>query len=329
MTLLGVEARAVVELIAARQEARRSGRRPADDRKLGMVIEGGGMRGVYSAGSLLALDILGFRDVFDEVYATSAGSINAAYFLSGQGKMGITIYFQDINNSRFINPLRFYKIVDVDYAFDHVISKVKPLDTKAIVEGEPRLFISLIDRRSAEGFSVAVDCVSSPVVDVLKASSALPVIYNRAIEVEGRLCVDGGMISAIPLFEAVARGCTDILVLLTRPPEHRSPYPDWIQRFFFDLLCARGNEKLGRVFRQAHQRYDERRDFAFGRERFPRPVRIATICPDSGDTSVARTTIETRLLVDAAERLGSKTYEIFERDPVDFRAQLRQLTEGG
>ena len=48
--------------------------------------------GVISAGSLLALDLLGFRETFDEIYAASAGGVNAAY-LSGQGQLGMTVYF--------------------------------------------------------------------------------------------------------------------------------------------------------------------------------------------------------------------------------------------
>ena len=60
------------------------------------------MRGVLSAGSLLGVDLLEFRDYFDAVYAVSAGSVNAAYFLSGQGIEGITVYFDDISSRRFI-----------------------------------------------------------------------------------------------------------------------------------------------------------------------------------------------------------------------------------
>lgn len=323
MKLPGVEPESVLELIVARRE---SGRGPGDGRKLGLVIEGGGMRGVYSAGCLLALEFLGLKDVFDEVYATSAGGINASYFLSGQGKLGITIYFEDINNTRFINPLRFYKIVDVDYAYDHVVSRVKPLDVDAIVNGGPRLFLSLIDRQSAEGFSLSADGLTSPLISVLKASSALPVIYNRAVEVEGRLCIDGGLISAIPIREAVDRGCTDLLVLLTRPREYRHGPQGWIEQLFFNLLSARGNKKLARVFREAPERYNERRSFAFGQDNFERPVRIATICPDDGDLSVDRTTTDTCLLIDASVRLGRKTYEVFERDPRGFVEEFRDLT---
>ena len=127
--LAGTHPRRVIDLILER--ASLAGRnKPDPSRKLGLVIEGGGMRGVISAGSLLALDLLGFREIFDEIYAASAGGVNAAYFLSGQGTLGMTVYFDDIANRRFINPWRVFKIVDVDYAYDRIISLYKPLDAR-------------------------------------------------------------------------------------------------------------------------------------------------------------------------------------------------------
>jgi hypothetical protein len=63
--------------------------------KLGLVVEGGGMRGCVSAGGLQALSDLGIRDVFDAVYGSSAGAINSTYFLSGQ-REGVYIYHDHI-----------------------------------------------------------------------------------------------------------------------------------------------------------------------------------------------------------------------------------------
>ena len=63
-----------------------AGSRPGSRRdpfKLGLVVEGGGMRGCVSGGALQALSDLGLRDVFDAVYGSSAGAINSTYFISG------------------------------------------------------------------------------------------------------------------------------------------------------------------------------------------------------------------------------------------------------
>ncbi len=101
--IVGSHPERVIDLLQSRLSKRAEIQR-TDGRKLGLVVEGGGMRGTLSAASLLAVDLMGYRGCFDAVYAVSAGSVNAAYFLSGQGVEGITVYFDNISNRRFINP---------------------------------------------------------------------------------------------------------------------------------------------------------------------------------------------------------------------------------
>src|SRR3954471_8473526 len=104
--LRGVDPTAVVSAILNRAERRRGGDFQSDGKKLGLVVEGGAMRSVYSAGGAVALARLGFTDLFDEVYATSAGVMNASYFLSDQPDIGITVYYESCTSRLFINPLR-------------------------------------------------------------------------------------------------------------------------------------------------------------------------------------------------------------------------------
>ena len=62
-------------------------------------------------------------DAFDAVYGSSAGAINAAYFLAGQARLGTTIYYEDINNARFISLLRVLggrPIVNLGFLLDEI-----------------------------------------------------------------------------------------------------------------------------------------------------------------------------------------------------------------
>ena len=131
--LLGVNAPAAVQAIKQRYLNRKTGGNGPDGRKLALVFDGGAMRAVGPAGGAVALAHLGLTNIFDEVYATSAGVMNASYFLSGQGDMGITIYFDDLTTGRFINPLRFWKIVDVDYLISEIVRVRKPLDVQRVL----------------------------------------------------------------------------------------------------------------------------------------------------------------------------------------------------
>src|SRR3954452_17802375 len=73
--------------------ARRAG---ADDQhRVALVVEGGCMRGVISAGALTALEHLRLAERFDAVYGVSAGALGGAYMLAGQAALGTSIYFDD------------------------------------------------------------------------------------------------------------------------------------------------------------------------------------------------------------------------------------------
>src|ERR1043166_10127871 len=96
--LYGINPSKVIAAIKQRQRSRKAGHTGPDGRKLALVLEGGAMRAAGPAGGAVALGHLGLTEIFDEVYATSAGVMNAGYFLSGQADMGITIYFEDLTD---------------------------------------------------------------------------------------------------------------------------------------------------------------------------------------------------------------------------------------
>jgi hypothetical protein len=131
--LLGVNASAVINAIKQRYLRRQEGHFEPDGRKLALVLEGGAMRGAALGGGVVALAHLGLTDIFDEVYATSAGAIIGSYFLSHQADLGITIYFDDLTTGRFINPRRPWKVMDLDYVFDEIVTSKKPLDTPRLL----------------------------------------------------------------------------------------------------------------------------------------------------------------------------------------------------
>jgi predicted patatin/cPLA2 family phospholipase len=313
--------------IAAIQErARRwaAGDRSPDGRKLGLVIEGGGMRGVCSGGGAVALGHLGFTDLFDEVFATSAGVMNASYFLSGQGELGITVYYDCLANRSFMNAFRVWKVLDVDYVFNHVVTIAKPLDVARVLASRSRFFVALIDRANGEGILVDTKETRSSLLDVLKAATAIPVLYNRTVNVDGRACMDGGLVIPFPLEHALANGCSDVLVLLSRPVTFRIGEPGWVGRKMFDLICARGNAGVRDAYAHHHERSRVVRDLALGRVTMPGAVNIATICTDEPET-VHRTTSDRALLRAAAVDYGRKTMRVFGADPESW--DLAPLTK--
>src|ERR1035441_10485383 len=126
----------VIEAITTRWEhGSRPGQR-TDGFTIGLAIEGGSMRGVVSAGMVTGLEFIGLLPCFDVVYGTSAGAINGAYFLAGQAAYGTTIYYENINNSSFIDlsrPFRGRPVASLEFIFEHVVVREKILDWQRVV----------------------------------------------------------------------------------------------------------------------------------------------------------------------------------------------------
>jgi predicted patatin/cPLA2 family phospholipase len=313
-------------VIAAIQERARHGQIAGvatDGKKLGLVIEGGGMRGVISASALLALEALGMTQVFDAVYGTSAGAMNGAYFLAGQAGYGLTIYYQDISNTRFINPLRLGKVVDIDYLFDRVITQLKPLNVARLLASPAELFVAITEVYTAKCVLANAKQSQEDLLTILKASTALPVMYNRVVVVGGRPCIDGGITNHIPLQEAIAAGCTDLMVLLTRPAHFVETSPTWVERWLFKRVCARDNMALLDVFLKTYMHSNTVRNLALGRHPPDTPVNILTICPGASDPRVERTTKSSQRLKAAATIHALRTLQAFGSECTRFVEVLR------
>jgi len=301
MTALpGINPGNTLGLLKERAELIQRGIKPSDGRKIGLIVEGGAMRGVISCAALQGLEELGMTRVFDEVYGASAGAVNAAYFVAGQAGYATTIYYQTINNTRFIRRMWHRQVVDLDDLFESIVGRERPLQVEKVVASPSQLFIVIADAATGESFLAHAQSSTVPVLTLLKASSAMPLLYNRLIDVEGRQCFDGGLINPLPIMDAIKNGCTDLLVLLTRPASYRECPPRVIEERLFNLRCARGNSELMDVYRSAPMRANTLRDIALGKQGGPSGINIATVCPGEADPSIERTTRNAVLLKSAA-----------------------------
>lgn len=211
----------VVELLRAR--AAHGGTPPFDDgARIGLVVEGGAMRGVVSAGMVTALETLGLTRTFDMAYGASAGAINAAYFLAGQAALGTTIYAQDINNRRFISLTRAFgrrPILDLDFLVGDVMVDRKPLDAGRVLTSPTPLVVLATSVDSGQAEALRGFGTRRALVDALRASATMPVVAGPPWVVDGRRYLDASLTEPIPVPTAERDGCTHVLTLLTRPGE--------------------------------------------------------------------------------------------------------------
>lgn len=180
------------------------------------------MRGVVSAGMVSALESLGMTNAFDAVYGSSAGAINAAYFLAGQAALGTTIYYEDINNRRFINLRRpFYgrPILDLAYLIDDVAARRKPLAVDRVLASPSPLTVLATDVSTCAPVALRRFATGRELLAAMRAGATMPIVAGRPAAYLDQRCFDASLTEPIPVPTAEADGHTHVLVLLTRPRE--------------------------------------------------------------------------------------------------------------
>jgi len=219
----------VLAVLAARAQSNSRPGRRQDPYKVGLVVQGGGMRGVVSGGGLTALLDLGMRDLFDATYGSSAGAMNLTYFLAGQPE-GARAYVDDLASGAFLDLRRLSpskKIqwrneppprpaLDLSVLLDDVMGIVKPLNWDAIINSHVPLKVVASDLDLLK--SVLLEDFESvrDLKKCLKASAAVPALAtSAAVEHRGLRLVDAAVFEGIPLPSAIADGCTHVLVLST------------------------------------------------------------------------------------------------------------------
>lgn len=188
--------------------------------RLALVCEGGGQRGIFTAGILDAFmeqDFFPFRTMI----GVSAGAQNlSAYACAAQGyaRHAITRYS---TSKLFFDPLRFARgghLVDLDWYFDSM-QRDKPLD---LLRGQRRLSGRALYLCASRSDTLRADYLpfqASNWLQVAKASSAIPVFYRGGVSLNGVNYWDGGVADALPVQAAHARGGDCIVVIRTMPAE--------------------------------------------------------------------------------------------------------------
>jgi predicted patatin/cPLA2 family phospholipase len=181
-----------------------------------IVVEGGAMRGVFSAGVLDVFLEQQF-DPFDLAIGVSAGACNLASHLAGQHGRNRRSYLDLMTSRAFIDRRRLLRggsIIDLDWLWDRLAER-EPLQVQTIARLATEFLVVTTSRST--GAAVYLRPGPAEILDALKASSALPVFYRPRLTLNGEAMVDGGVADPIPAEEAYRRGARRILVVRSRP----------------------------------------------------------------------------------------------------------------
>ena len=206
---------------------------PMKRRRLALVVEGGGLRGAFSAGVLATLDRL-LPQRPDYIFATSAGAPSAAFMATGQIDVAIRLWENRTHASHLVSPLHWVRgrpLMDVDKLVSR-FREPRALAVERIDAAFTQVYLAVTNCRTARPDYVRL--TSHNAFTLLTAAMALPIAYGRVIQCQGQYYVDGGITDSIPLEPALERDVDDIIVVLTQPPGYsksRSKAAEWLLRW--------------------------------------------------------------------------------------------------
>ena len=191
------------------------------DEKTGLVLEGGGMRGVFTCG---VLDYLMDNKIgFPYTVGVSAGACNGLSYMSHQRGRGKYSNIDLLAKYKYIGIRPLIKkrgLIDQQLLFHRFPDRILPYNYKAYAENPNRFEMVTTDCLTGRPIYWEEKNDEKRIIDIVKASSSLPYACP-IIYVDGRPMLDGGIVDSIPLLRAYEQGYDKCVVVLTRNRGYR------------------------------------------------------------------------------------------------------------
>lgn len=189
--------------------------------KTGLVLEGGALRAVFSAGvcdALLDADIM-----TDYFIGVSAGAAYGVSYLSRQPRRNLEVAVRYAPDKRYMGMRNLLDpknraYFGLDFTFQRIPKELVPFDydTLAAYPGTAEAVVTDLNTGRAHYLPVPRD--DDP-LKILQATCAMPLLFP-IFHINGRPCLDGGPADGIPWKRALEQGCDRVLAVLTRPRDY-------------------------------------------------------------------------------------------------------------
>lgn len=201
--------------------------------KIGLVLEGGAMRGMFTAG---VLDVLLDEQIaVDGAVTVSAGALFGINYPAKQRGRVLRYNLKYLHDKRYMGWHSLFttgNVVNKAFAFYELPFTLDPFDQATFAASQIDFWVTLTNIETGEPEYVKITDAFAQ-MEALRATSAMPMV-SRVVEIEGKKYLDGGISDSIPLDKAITLGYDKIIVILTRPLDYRKkPSNNWLFKLFY------------------------------------------------------------------------------------------------
>lgn len=226
--------------------------------KKGLVLEGGGLRSLFTSG---ILDVMLEHDItFDGLIGVSAGAIFGCNYKSKQIGRGLRYNIALMNTPNYMGLKTFIKtgnIVNADFAYHVVPFEIDVFDGETFKKNPIDFWMVMTDIETGESVYHQMKEFTHEELEWMRASASMPLV-SKPVEIDGRKMLDGGMTNSIPLEAFQQMGYERNVVILTQPQSYYKK-PSRIN-WLFKVFC-RKYPKIAEIMKRRYIMYNSQLDF--------------------------------------------------------------------
>ncbi len=281
--------------------------------KTGLVLEGGGMRSLFTMGIVDTMQEEGIR--VDGIVGVSAGACFGCNYKSHQPGRSLRYNLLMKDEPRYMGLrtlLRTKNLLDPEFAYHTVPMEIDVFDRDTFEKDPTEFHVVCTDIETGEPVYKELKHIDYEALEWIRASSSMPLV-STPVELEGKLLLDGGMVDSIPLRYAQSIGFRKNIVILTQPREYwKTPSKlVWLFR-----LLIRKYPLVADIMARRHIMYNEQKRFVEAEEAAGHAL---LIYPDEA-LNIGRTS--------QSEADMRRVYSLGRQKAAQLLDELRAYTEG-
>lgn len=232
--------------------------------KTGLVLEGGAMRGLFSAG---VIDVMMEHGVeVDGIIGVSAGAAFGCNYKSRQAGRAIRYNMRFCKDKRYAglhSLITTGDLFNAEFAYHVVPTEYDVFDGKTFEENKTEFVVVCTDIEKGLPVYHRIDRFDYDALEWIRASASMPMASN-VVELEGMKLLDGGVTDSIPLRESERRGYKRNIVILTQPEGYRK---EKLKLMPLAKLWLRRYPELVKAMAERHIMYNNQLDYVAEREK--------------------------------------------------------------